>query len=207
MADYTTVARVKADMPDSPLSSTFDTAYHSAIAEMITNASRLIDLEVGGWPNFFYPTTDSETRYFDGTGEKEVWIDPAVSISQVSVAESGGRAVTDYTDWVADTDYFTWPYNKTPIERLVVDNIAGNKGRFNRSNKAVKVTGIFGYSETPPEAIAQACKIQAVRWFARAKQMWQDASASAQMGELIYAQELDPDVKRLLMPYKIENMV
>jgi hypothetical protein len=209
MADYTTVAQVKADMPDSALYDSVD--YDLALGEMVTNASRLIDREVGGWPNYFYPTTDSVTRYFDGSGEAEQWIDPMVSLTSVAVAESGGRAVTDYTTWTLDTDYFVWPYNYNsvgkPIQQLIVDNIAGNKGRFNRGRKAVKVTGIFGYSASPPEPIKQACKITAMRWFMRAKQGYQDASASASMGEMLYVQSLDPDVKTLLAPYKIGNLV
>jgi hypothetical protein len=40
----------------------------------------------------------------------------------------------------------------------------------------------------------------------RAKQGFQDASASVAMGELIYMQALDPDVARLLAPYKIGNL-
>jgi hypothetical protein len=66
---------------------------------------------------------------------------------------------------------------------------------------------VFGHSATPPADIKQACKIQTVRWFMRAKQGYQDSSASAAMGEMIFIKELDPDVKTLLMPYQIGNMV
>jgi hypothetical protein len=209
MALYVTVAQVKADMPDSALYDSVD--YDQALEEMITNASRLIDREVGGWPDYFYPTTDDATRYFDGSGEVEQDIDPMTSLTSVAVAESGGRAVADYTTWTEDTDFYVWPYNYSaisqPIQKLIVDNISGSKGTFHRSRKGVKVTGIFGYSTTPPEPIRQAAKIQALRWFMRAKQGYQDASASAAIGEMMYVQELDPDVARLLMPYKIGNMV
>ena len=208
MADYTTVAQVRADMPDSALYTS--TEYDQVLAEMVTNASRLIDREVGGWPDYFYATA-SATRYFDGSGEAEQWIDPLVTLTSVAVAESGGRAASDYITWVLDTDFFVWPYNYNsvgkPIERLIVDNIAGNKGVFPRARKSVKVTGVFGYSAEPPADIKQACKITAMRWFMRAKQGYQDTSASVAMGEMLYTQELDPDVKRLLMSYKIGNTV
>lgn len=207
MADYTTVSQVKADMPDSALYTSND--YDLVLSEMITNASRLIDREVGGWPDYFYASAP-ETRYYDGPGEDELWIDPCVTLTSVAVAESGGRQAGDYTTWIEDTDFYVWPYNYAtigqPIKKLIIDNDSGNKGRFPRSRKAIKVTGLFGYSATPPADITQACKIQAMRWFMRAKQGYQDASANANIGEMVYVQELDPDVKRLLMPYKVDNL-
>jgi hypothetical protein len=211
MSDYTTVSQVKADIPDSPLFSTTDTSYDSVIAGMITAASRLIDKEVGGWPGYFYPSTADTTRYFDGNGDKELYIDPMVSLTSVSVAESDGRAAADYTAWTLDTDYYVGPYNYSqigsPITHLIIDNDAGSKGSFHRFRKSVKVTGVFGYSASAPADIEQACKITAVRWFQRAKQGYQDGGANPMTGELIYVQSLDPDVKTLLTPYKIGNMV
>jgi hypothetical protein len=39
------------------------------------------------------------------------------------------------------------------------------------------------------------------------KQGFQDGGANPMTGEVIYVQSLDPDVKTLLTPYKIGNMV
>ena len=209
MADYVTVAEIKADMPDSDIGTLND--YDAVISTMITSASRLIDREVGGWPNYFDAPSTDETRYFDGSGEKEQYIDPLVSLTTVSVSESGGRASTNYTDWTENTDFYVWPYNYSkigkPIEMLIVDNNAGSKGVFADVSKGVKVVGKFGYSASPPDAIKQAVRIQVNRWFMRAKQGWQDTSASERLGQMLYTQSLDPDVKRLLEPFKIGNMV
>lgn len=211
MADYTTVEAIKADMPDSPLFDSTGTTYDGVISGMITSASRLIDREVGGWVNYFHPSTADETRYFDGNGETEIYIDPLVSLTSLYVAESGGRASTNYTEWTVNTDFYVSPYNYSslgvPIQSLVVDNDSGSKGSFCPARKSLKVTGVFGYSSVPPSDIQQACKIQAMRWFMRAKQGWQDSSANPTLGEMLYVQELDPDVKRILMPYKIGNLV
>jgi hypothetical protein len=211
MADYTNVEAVKADMPDSPLFTSTSQDYDNVIAGMITNASRLIDREVGGWINYFFPSTVDETRYFDGNGEEEIYVDPMVTLTSLSVAESGGRAATDYTAWTLDTDFYVIPANYSglglPIMGFVVDNDSGSKGIFTRSRKALKVTGVFGYASTPPADIQQAAKITAVRWFMRAKQGWQDASANAMIGEMIYAKALDPDVVELLRPYRVGNLV
>ena len=77
MADYVTVAEIKTDLPDSDIDALND--YDTVISNMITSASRLIDREVGGWADYFSPTTDDETRYFDGSGEIEQYIDAMVS--------------------------------------------------------------------------------------------------------------------------------
>jgi len=210
MADYVTVEKVKADVPDSPLFDINDSTYDGVLANMITAASRLIDQAVGGWANYFYPTTDSQTRYFDGSGNEELYIDPAVSITSVAVSDSG-RAASDYTAWTADSDYFVAPYNYAsigyPILKLIVDNEAGSKGNWGKVRKGVKVVGRFGWSSTPPADIEQACKIQAVRWFMRAKQGYQDGAANPNLGEMVFMQELDPDVKMVLRPYQIHNIV
>jgi len=211
MADYTNVLAVKADMPDSELFSSTSYDYDAVIQGMITGASRLIDKEVGGWPNYFYPTTDDQTRYFDGNGEEEIYIDPLVSLTSVYVSESGGRALTDYTAWTENTDFYVSPYNYSvigaPIQSLVIDNDSGSKGNWGTTRKGVKVTGVFGYASYPPADIQQACKITAMRWFMRAKQSWQDTSVNAAIGEMLYTQSLDPDVKEILKPYKIFNAV
>ena len=210
MADYVTVSEIKADIPDSPLFDVTDSTYDSVLGNMVTAASRLIDRYVGGWDNFFYPTTDDQTRYFDGSGEEQQYIDPMVSLTSVAVSESGGRAVSDYTTWTNDTDFFVSPYNYAsigmPIMSLVIDNDAGSKGTWGTTRKGVKVTGVFGWSATPPADIEQACKIQAVRWFMRAKQGYQDAGANQNLGEMYYMKELDPDVKTILQRYKIFNV-
>lgn len=211
MADYVTVEELKEDLPDSPLLDVSDATYDMALGNFITAASRQIDRYVGGWDNYFYPTTDDAVRYFDGNGDEELYVDPLVSLTSVYVSEGGGRASSDYTAWTEDTDFYVTPYNYSalgqPIQSLVIDNDSGNKGSWGRVRKGVKVTGVFGYSATPPEDIKQACKVQTLRWFSRAKQNYQDGGANASLGEMTYVQELDPDVKMLLSPYRVFNAV
>ena len=206
---YCTVSDIKADMPDSPLFTSTDTTIDAAITALITSASRLIDKEVGAMPGYF-ASSDSDTRYYDGDGSDECVIDECVSITTLSVAEGGGRASSDYTAWTATTEYYTMPYNASgmglPIRKIIVE-ADGGKVNFPKSRKAVKIVGVFGYSATAPDDVKQACKIQAFRWFMRAKQGYQDASANVATGGTIFAQELDPDVKEILKHYRLENMV
>lgn len=204
--DYCSSSDIKNQMPRSGLAGTTD--YDDTLTALITNASRLIDNEVGQWPGFFYPTTDDETRYFDGNGEIEIDIDPLVSLTTVSVSEDGNYASSDYTDWTLNTDFYTWPYNATaitqPMQRLIVD-YNGSKSNWTRFRKAVKVTGVFGYTATVPEPIKQACIIQVMRWYMRGKQGYQDAGANVELGQMVYVKRLDPDVKELLWPYMLSN--
>jgi len=204
--DYTTSTDAFLEMSEGNYSS----SDYPQMATFVTAASRLIDAEMGRWDGFFYPTTDSVTYYYDGTGEYEQPIDEFASISAVAVSEYGLLASTDYTAWTLNTDYLTKPYNATnkakPINCLALVVVNGTKGSWYSYPKSVKVTGIAGYSLTTPDIVEQACKIQSVRWFMRAKQGYQDTGAQAEIGGLTFKGklELDPDVKALLYPMKLE---
>ena len=212
MADYCSTSDIKAEMPDSGLASTTDTTYDTALGIFITAASRLIDKEVGREANWF-SSTDEEIRYYDGSGEVVQEIDECHSLTSVSVSEQGLTSSSAYEDWTLGTDFYVWPYNYSdlgiPFTRLIAD-FNGDGINFPRFRKAIKVVGQFGYSSTPPEDIKQACVIQTMRWFARAKQMFQDGGGGTQTGQLIYSKytsALDPDIEEILRSYQIGNMV
>ena len=208
MADYCSSTDVMAQLPESGLSSSTD--YDIQLGVLCTAASRFIDKEVGRWPNFFSPTTDGETRYFDGNGEQELNIDPLVTLTTLSVSEEGNYSSSDYTDWTENTDFYVWPYNATassePITRVIVDH-NGDKMNWTRFKKAVKITGIFGYSSTVPDLIKMAATAQVIRWYMKAKQAWQDGSANPEMGMMVYAKRLDPDIKEMLWPFVLDNLL
>lgn len=204
--DYTSSTDAFQDMSEGSYSS----SDYPQMASFVSAASRMIDRELGKEAGFFYPTTDEVTRYFDGSDEAEQQIGEWVSITSVSMSEAGRVGSTDYTE-LAATDYYYAPYNYAslgvPIKRLVMDTINNSQfGAFYSYRKAVKVVGIAGYSTTPPDPIIQAAKIQAVRWFMRAKQGYQDTGANVEIGGMTLKGELqlDPDVKALLYPYKLE---
>lgn len=206
MADYCTLADIKTAIPESGLVSSSD--YDDTLAALITAASRLIDREIGQAPNYFYPSTSDETRYFDGSGEYTQRIDDAISITSVSVAEQGD--LTDFTVWSSsDFDYQVMPANYAltgqPIRQLTTAIWNSDKGSFPYAKQAVKVVGIFGYSATPPADVKQAAIIQTVRWFMRSKQAYQDSGANAQVGQTNVT-TMDADVKAILYHYLIEGM-
>lgn len=50
----------------------------------------------------------------------------------------------------------------------------------------------------PEPLVQQATRIQAVRWFKRGQQAYQDVAAAIELGQLTYAQELDPDIRSMV---------
>lgn len=203
--NYTTSTDAFADIAEGNYAS----SDYGNMDTLVAVASRLIDLDMGVWPGYFYPTTDDVTRYYDGSGTDEQRIDSFVSIASVSVAEEGGTASTDYTAW-SSSDYILWPYNYSadgkPISKLIVD-WNGSKAIFYRFRKSVQVVGVAGYAATTPAPIEQACKIQSLRWFMRGKAGYQDTGATVEIGGMRFSGqlELDPDVKAMLYPYKLER--
>ena len=70
----------------------------------------------------------------------------------------------------------------------------------------MKIVGKPGYSASVPDVVALATRMQAVRWFMRAKQGYQDTGANVEIGQMTFKGklELDPDIKALLWPLKME---
>lgn len=202
--DYTTAQKVFDEMPEG----SFSQLEIPNIATYVTTASRLIDALVGRWEGFFYPTTDEVTYYYDGSNCAEQEIDEFASITNVSVAETGGVSSTDYTLW-SSSDYFTEPYNATnkgkPINKIVIDE-NGAKSIFYRYRKSVKVIGVAGYATAVPPIVAQATRIQVVRWALRARGGWQDVSGNESMGYQRHKAntELDGDIRGMLHTFVLE---
>lgn len=206
--DYTTVTEIKAEMPDT----SWSTAYDTLLTTIITDASRAIDLFTGRVPGAYSINVDT-TRYFNGTGNRELWIDELADVpSTVAVAETGvidnvsGTGGT-YTTYAA-TDYYLWPYNavaeRRPFLKLELDQFNGSKFSWYAFRRGIKITGKFGYSTTtslPPE-IKRATKIQAIRWFKRGQQAYQDVGAIVELGQMRYVQSLDPDIAEIIMHLK-----
>jgi hypothetical protein len=204
--DYSTSTDTFADISEGNYSS----SDYPQMASFVTVASRLIDAEMGRGEGFFYPSTDDATYYYNGSGTQELNIDEFVSITSVSVSEQGGLSSSDYTIWTLNTDYLTAPYNAAnkgkPINKLIIAQIPTTKAVWFSYQKSVKVVGVAGYSTTPPDLVKQACKVQAVRWFMRAKGGYQDVTGNDDIGKLYYKGEthLDSDVKAMLWPFKLE---
>lgn len=178
-------------MPDTSWGSTYD----AILTVLAKRASRAIDRFTGRDAGAFYVAVDT-IRYYDGSGERDQWIDElAAAPTSVAVAEAGD--LTDYTAW-ASSDYMVWPYHGGPYARLDIDQLYGSKSIWYRFPKSVKVVGKFGYSTEPPDDVVMATIIQAARWFKRGQQAFRDTGAITELGQLTYTKSLDPDVAELI---------
>lgn len=63
----------------------------------------------------------------------------------------------------------------------------------------VQVTAKWGYAVTTPAIIVQATIMQAARMYRRLEASMADSLASTEFGELLFTQEMDPDVRNLLV--------
>jgi hypothetical protein len=191
---YCTALSVRQELAAGSGENAIGPEHDNVLWNMCLEASRMIDRfkKVGDGA---YMATASTVRYFSSEGGLRQRIDCAVSISEVAVEEIDGA----YTIW-ATTDYFTWPFHgDEPIMRLDVNTKGdGTKSVWTYGPQRVKVTGVWGISTVAPSIIERACKIQAARWYKRAQQGWADTGGLAEMGELRYTKDMDPEVKTML---------
>ena len=196
--DYAVLTEVKAALPDT----NWGTAYDAILTALITRASRALDRFTSYWPGAFFASVD-ETRYYDGDGTSRQWIDHLAAVpTTLAVAETGivdtdVGAGGSYTTWLA-ADYMLWPRNALrdgqPYQRIDVDAFNGSKVAFYAYKRGVKIIGKFGYSLVVPDEMKQAAIIQTTHWFKLGQQAFQKTGAVVELGQLTYAQKLDPDV-------------
>lgn len=173
--------------------------YQPILESLVTRASELMDRWFG-YPLGSFMATAEVARYFNGNGELELWPGNMADVpSEVAVAEAGD--ITDYTVWTA-TDYLVRPYNAAaeglPYKSLFIDQLNGSKWVWYNFPRGIKITAKWGWSEDVPHVIAEACIVQAARWFKRGQQAFQDAGAVTELMQMRYLKKIDPEVELLL---------
>lgn len=106
----------------------------------------------------FKADTAFSDRYFSGYSNGALAIDEAVAINPtngVLVYDENGSLV--YT--MSTTDFDVYPFNKTPIRRLLMKPMA--TPYFYNSQRNIKISGKWGYSVEPPKGIAFATMVLA----------------------------------------------
>lgn len=203
--NYITKEIIKTNLPDNTFSGT---KYDSLLDSLAERTSRLLDRAAKRPPGFFYVSVDS-TRYYNGSGGREQWIDPiAATPTSVEVAETGD--LSNYTAW-ASSDYILWPYNaledNRPYMRLDLDHLGGTKYLWYSFPKSIKITAKFGWAETLPPEVEEMMIIQAVRWFQRHRQAFRDTVAIPELQQITYVKALDPEVVELFMNSTFSKVV
>jgi len=179
-----------------------------------TNIERLIDAADAAIDRFcnrplsFVADMVASAKVYPGTGKPYQLIDECTEVSSVAVKDS----ITDSTytawttdDWDACTGDYNYPdFNTTPYTMLVCvpsgDYSVFTSGRYGDRWQAptVQVTAKWGYATTVPDQIKTASIMQTARWFKRLQSAMGDTLASAELGQLIFVQEIDPDIGMIL---------
>lgn len=226
MADYATLAEIKADIGLSDIAGA-DTA---TLNRLITAASRAID-RFCQRPDGFVADDDASMRYYVGNGLPWIRIDECTSITAVAVKAAASDAT--YVAWTAPTanlagdgDYFAFSGDPNrpnlnpaalllPYSWLMVDpNSAYSVFRSGvyslrggsrptrlvpQSTPTIQVTATWGYATTVPYEIKTACLMQSARWYKRMQGTMADSLANPEFGRVTFLQSLDPDIKHILV--------
>ena len=96
----------------------------------------------------------TETKYFDGSGSRELYIDSVISITTLQTLNTDGTVSTTLTEG-HDDDYLLYPLNESPkhIIKLV---ISSSIAVFPSGLKRVKITGNFGQASSVPADVELA---------------------------------------------------
>jgi len=196
---YCTKDEIKAMMPDTDWGSSYDVLLDTLASRASRAIDRFTKRSAGA-----YAVTENTTRSFSALWSNELDIgELAAPPTSVSIAEAGDPS--DLTE-LAPTDYYLLPYNAVVIGRpynfIVLDSLNGNFAAFPHFPNSVVVTGPFGYSTVVPDEIKQATLIQAIRWFKRGQQSYQDTGAITELGQLTYTKAIDPDVAMMIEYFK-----
>lgn len=196
-----------------------DTTRDSVMAALLEAAERAIN-GLCNRPHGFIADATASARYYPGNGADCMRIDECTQITTVAVKDS--PTDTGYTDWGAPTTTLAgdgdWipatgsadnpEYNRTPYTLLIIDP-NGSYSHFTsgvlggRKVPTVKVTARWGYADTVPPQVKEACVVQASRWWKRGESGWADSAANPDMGGLQFRQSIDPDVKGMLIEARL----
>ena len=182
-----------------------DTADANGVLEQaIEVASRWID---GRCDRQFYTVTGART--FDACGRWELRIDDATAITQVATDDNADgvfETVWAPSEWQPIRNAGPAPEAR-PYRRI--RSVSGRtfpRVRYDGRNLLVEVTATWGWA-TVPEAVHQACLMQASRLIKRRSSPEGITGFGSEFGHIRISQRGDPDVEALLAPYRAAVLV
>lgn len=101
----------------------------------------------------------SNTRYYDGTGQEEIFIDDAETVSTVTVDSTS----------IASTSWVPWPYNEVPKRSLrYVQPVSSTQGLttdiWTRGTRNIAVTAYWGLSFIPQDVYETTMALAIILW-------------------------------------------
>ena len=133
-------------------------------------------------------------RVFTATDPYELWCGAFYSANGLVVETDIDGDRTFETVWDADRDYFAEP-NDAPFRRIVVDKALGAY-TFPLGQRRVRVTALWGYSETAPAPVSRAVLIIAKRYSVR--ENTPEGIVGQESEHMTRLAKSDPDVQLIL---------
>lgn len=166
--------------------------YDAEIDSIIDAASALID-KYCAVPDGGFAVAGDTTRYYDGENlHCGVLSLDSPCISVTTLTDASGFTF-------ASNAYRLWPFNQTPKRKIHL--LSGWAWNWIQDGR-ITVTGKFGYATDPPAPIREACAIYTGWLFKRWQAALQDATANAELGQVIYSSDMPKQVKSILNFYK-----
>lgn len=187
---YCSLADVKASLRLT------DNVDDALLEQAIEGSSRRIDGYCG---RFFYQTTATINLF-----AQDIWNQPVQDLVSITTLKTDDDADGTFeTTWSSSTDYYLTPTNTVlqnrPYQRIVADGGKTFPMISTPPMPLVQVNGVWGWPSIPDDVV-QAAVLLSIRSFAR---------LNAALGVVGFAdmaiqvRSIDPDVRDLLMPYKI----
>lgn len=168
-----------------------DDADDATLEQNIEAASRAVDGLCG---RFFYSAT-AQTKYYATDFPDMVEVDDLVSVTTLKTDEDGDRVYE--TTWSA-TDFELEPSSGPPFTRIYITPTSSYAFPWGR--RSIQVVGTFGWAAVP-DAVREASLLLAARYHSRRNTPLGIQVGKPEFGNLSIPGK-DPDVERLLMPYR-----
>jgi hypothetical protein len=136
---YATVDELREVAPDALRSAS--TQYNEIFYKLSRILSRWIDNHTR---RTFYPET--ATKYYDGDGQTDLWIDDLFSIDSVAYSDDDGATYTALTS----ADYIPMhgeDYNSPKSYNLLRIDVTGDLNTWPRGQKSVRIIGDWGFTD------------------------------------------------------------
>lgn len=175
------------------------------IREALIAASRSIDYATN---RRFYPDADAlQVRYYNPITNSLVRIDDLITVTSIKT-DPGGDGTYEET-W-ATTDYVLAPQNAVAlgVPYQYIERHPGGDYYFTPKTypNTIQVTGKFGWSSAPAE-IKLATSIYASRLLKRVREAPFGVAGFGLDGTAVRVSSIDPDVERLIAPYRRESIL
>jgi hypothetical protein len=169
-----------------------DSGADTVLEDVVEAASRTID----GWcSRTFYAET--ATRYLTAEMIDALFLpSDLIAVTTLKTDEDGDRVYE--TTW--DTSDYDLDPDGGPPYTAIYPTINGSY-LFPTHRRGIQIAGSWGYAATVPEAVREACLLQAARLFKRMDAPF-GIAGSSDLGQLQAISAIDPDVKQLVMPYR-----